>query len=533
MSHVTLKGSFRFAPKGRRQGKEIGKNTKLRASLQTPTILDDAEIQALLAEIHSGKRPHLTPEELPAVLGSRSEHVRAINQAAKKAGLKVEARSLAHRAHGIVPVSGTYAAFQKFSPGLKLFKFHKKGKGKGKEYVIDHEGALTIQEGLPIVGFFGLRQREIAHTNYRVHRPGNGKQPRKIPNGLTSRGLALLQGWNAADLDAQVRVTAYISLGGDNQKISTKDLVQAAKHDGIKSATFKRESVGGASNGSYSDDSTVENKLDLLAQALLNPNGGVVCFQADNTDDAFCSAGEAINVYKGLKIGGRLVKISVASISWGTGESNTASASRQRWARVGLASQLVGIDFLSATGDNGPKDNTDDYTGDDPSTVPWIGGAAGVGIESSNGRTVSAIFPWDDTAGGGGMTGYGISVEFAPMKEEARLNLPVGAVTQKPGHSASVFADLAQPASCANIPDGSGGWEQVGGTSHSAPFQAAKASAVKTKHGIPSILAQGYAQGEKMVDKLTQGNSSAPYPADPSALYNVMTGFGVLSPKLL
>ncbi|MGM3253349.1 hypothetical protein ACS22W_26315, partial [Escherichia coli] len=76
--------------------------------------------------------------------------------------------------------------------------------------------------------------------------------------------------------------------------------------------------------------------------------------------------------------------------------------------------------------------------------------------------------------------GYGISVEFPPMPEEARLNLPVNAVTSKPGHSASVFADLAQPASCANIPNGSGGWMQVGGTSHSAPFQAGKASAVKT-----------------------------------------------------
>jgi hypothetical protein len=531
MSHVTLKGSFRQAPKGLRKGREIGGNTKLHASLQTPTALDDAEIQALLAEIHSGRREHLTPEELPGVLGSRPEHVRSVSQAAKKAGLTVEKRTLAHRAHGIVPVSGTYASFQKFSPGLKLFKFHKKG--KKNDYVIDHEGSLNIQEGLPIVGFFGLRQREIAHTNYRIHRPTSGRAPRRIPSGLTSRGLALLQGWNAADLDAQVRVTAYISLGGDNQKIATSDLKQAAQHDGIKVAAFKRESVGGATNGSYRDDSTVENKLDLLAQALLNPNGGVVCFQAENSDDAFCAAGEAINVYKGMKIGSRTVKISVASISWGTGESNTAPASRQRWARIGLASQLVGIDFISATGDNGPKDGTSDFTGDDPSTVPWIGGAAGVGIESSNGKTVSAIVPWDDTASGGGMTGYGISVEFAPMAQEARLNLPVNAVTNKPGHSASVFADLAQPASCANIPDGSGGWMQVGGTSHSAPFQAAKASAVKTKHGTPSILAQGYARGEMMVDKITKGDSTAPYPADPSALYNVMTGFGVLSPKLL
>jgi len=524
MSFTTLQGSFRKAPKGLKKGKEIGGNTQLTASLQTPTFITQAEIQSLLGEVQSGARPHLTPAELEKVLGSRPEHVRQINKAARDAGLKIENRSQAHRSHGIVPVSGTYAAFQKFSPGLKLFKFHDKKGG----YVIDHKGSINVQEGLPIVGFFGLRQRLIAHTNYLVHKP-TGKQPRTIPNGATSRDLAKLQGWNLAALDSVVRLTGYISLGGDNVKIGN-DLKTLAKEAGINSPLFNRVSTDGGKNGSYTDDSTVENVLDLLAQGLLNPNGGVVCFQAGNSDDAFAGAGEAANVFKGVKIGSKLVKLSGMSISWGMGESNNTGDSLERWARIGLASQLVGIDYISATGDNGPKDGTQSDTPDAPSSVPWIGGGAGVGVTSDNGKTVSSIFPWNDSDGG--ETGYGISAHFAPMTEEGRLHLPVSSNTGKAGHSASVFADLAQPASCATILYNKRKM-QVGGTSHAAPFEIGKASAVKVKHGIPSFLAKAYAEGEQMVDKLTAGDATGPYPADPKASYNVMTGFGVISPKLL
>ena len=112
--------------------------------------------------------------------------------------------------------------------------------------------------------------------------------------------------------------------------------------------------------------------------------------------------------------------------------------------RVGTGGQLVGIDYFVATGDNGPDDNTQAATPDAPSSVPWMAGAAGVGIDAPSG-TITDIHPWNDTASGGGETGYGISTQFPPMAQEARLDLPVSVTSGKAGHSASVFSDLAAP----------------------------------------------------------------------------------------
>ncbi len=521
-STIVLKDSHRAAPTGKVIG-EVAPNKVLYAAIQTPTAMSAAAIERLVFEVQHGLRAPLKPRQLKRVLGSKTKHVRANNAAIRSCGLTVDKRTAADEAHGIIRFHGTYAAFKKFSPNLKLVVVED---GKGNK-VITRQGPLSVFTNLPIVGLFGLDEREVAHTNYHIHKP-SGNKPQVIPAGLTSRGLAKLQGWDVADMDATVRVTGYISLGGDNVKC-LKDLATAARKDGIKSANVIRVSTDGTPNGDYSDDATVENILDLLAQALLNPNGYVIQFCAGNSDDAFAGAAEAANVYPGVKVGKTTLKLSSLTISWGMAESANTPQSLQRWARIGTASQLVGLDITAATGDNGPDDSTQAATPDAPSCVPNIKGAAGEGITSSDGKTVASRAPWDDTANGGGETGYGISSLFPPMPEEAGLDLPVSAVTNKPGHSASVFMDIAQPASGPALPY-NGKWIQVGGTSHSAPIQGAKESYLKAKYGIVSFLAFGYANGPAIVDKITVGDDSGPYPADPSKDYNVMTGFGEINP---
>ncbi|GEM_PF-3333203 len=520
-SIITLSGSHKQAAQGKVVG-EVAPNKVLFASVQTPTAMEPEAIARLLADIRSGKRAPLTPAELKKVLGSKPEHVRAVKQAIKKAGLTPDTRSLADQAHGIVRFHGTYSRFQKFSPGLKLVVVED---AKGNRS-ITRQGPLNVLAGLPIVGFFGLDEREAAHTHFRIHKP-KGKQPLAIPRGLTSRGLAQLQGWNLEEMDQTVRVTGYISLGGDNVRI-VNDLKTLAGEAGIKAATVLRKSTDGSTNGKYSDDATVENILDLLAQALLNPNGAVVVFAASNSDDAFAGAAEYANVFPGVTAGGKKIKLSGYSISWGMAESANTRQSLERWARIGTAAQLAGLDVWAATGDDGANDRTDAPTPDSPSDIPEIQGAAGVGI-TSDGKKVTSIFPWDDAAAGGGETGYGISTVFAPTPEESGLNLPVSAVSGKPGHSASLLADLAQPKS-GPVVLWNGRRMQVGGTSHSAPIQCAKGTYLKVKFGIVSFKHFTYQHGPEIVDRITQGDSSGPYPADPSKPYNVMTGFGVLNP---
>jgi hypothetical protein len=462
---ITLKGSHRVALKGHRKGKELAPNTRLTATIQLETAAPLEVINGLIAEVKSGKRAPLTPAERIKVIGANPTHVRALNAELRAAGINPVDRELHHRVHGNVPIEGTYAAFKRFSPGLELRQYHKKGKT-----VIAREGELSVPEGLHITGFFGLDEREVAHTNYRIHKPKGKNRPHNVPTNATSRDLAAIQGWDLSKVDAAVRFTAYISLGGDNIKIN-KDVATVAARAKINTPAFPFIPVGGAKNGAYTDDATVENTLDKHAQALLNPNGAVGCFQADNTDDAFASAGEAACVHPGVKIRGVLVKLSGVSISWGMGEVNNTPDSLDRWGRIGQSAQLGGIDFTAATGDNGPKDNTSAYTPDAPSCVPGIMGAAGIGMTVGDTAQFSAVdpdvikaviakaiaggvlstFPWNDTAAGGGETGYGISAHFAPEAWEAALKIAVSAATGKAGHSASMFADLAQPASCAYI----------------------------------------------------------------------------------
>ncbi|HEY9776360.1 MAG TPA: hypothetical protein V6C81_21545 [Planktothrix sp.] len=523
MRHSILNGSHRKPLKGHTKGKEVAGNKVLKASLQTPMVASLKTVLSVIQQVQTGVRAPLSTAEIIKLTGSNPADVRKVHSAVSKNGITIMPSSDADLAHGIIRIKGTYARFKHFSPGLVLNEYRDK---KGNK-VIAREGELSVEAGLPISGFFGLDRREVAHTHYRL-RKGKGKgkaRPRTIPTGLTSRGLATLQGWKVEEMDTYVRVTAYITLGGDNVKIGN-DLKTTAKKEGIKAAAFSRVSTDGSANGKYTDDATVENTLDLHAQALLNPNGAVVALAAGNTDDDFAGAAEFAVTFKGVTINGKVIKLEVVTISWGMAESGNTADSLQRWARIGLSSQLAGIDFIAATGDNGPNDSTDAATPDAPSSVPWIGGAAGVGINAPAG-TITDIHTWNDTASGGGETGYGISATFPPMAEEARLNLPVSATTGKAGHSASVFADLAAPDSGPTLLYNNQEI-QVGGTSHSAPFQGAKAAYLKTKFGFSSFLALAYASGEKMVDQITTADDSAPYPATTDALYNVMTGFGVL-----
>jgi hypothetical protein len=515
---MQLIGSHRVAPAGRRKGKEIAGNKRRIAAIQLESAASDDEVRALIDEVKTGARAPLTPEEIEKVLGAHPAHLDQLLVAVRKAGLKVIDRSIADRMHGIVWVSGTYAKFKSFSEGLRLFHWHDL---EGKAFIA-REGALNVPAGLHIAGFYGLDERPFAHPNFVRHRPDAAK-PSAIPHGATIRDLARMQGWNLEELDAAARLLIYISLGGDNVKIG-KDLATMCRGANVNTPYFRRLSSDGTPNGDYEADETGENVMDLITLGLLNPNGAVIALQAANTDAAFVGAGEWANAYPGVRVKGKLLKPSGVSVSWAIAELESTPDSLERWHRVGQAGQLGGIDYFNSTGDDGPKSKTDLYTGEAPSVVPGIMGAAGIGVTVA-GDKVTSISPWNDTKSGGGQTGYGISQHFPPEPYEARLNLPVSAVTRRPGHSASMFCDLAQPASAPFILY-RGELFQEGGTSLSAPSLNAKLTGVKVAYGLPSILHLAEQHGEDMVDRITVGDDSAPYPASPDAVYTVMCGFG-------
>lgn len=522
---VALTSSFKPAPEGTKL-RELAGNKVVRFSLEMPSGSTAQQIAALQAEVSAGLRPHLTDAELTAVFGERTNHLRRVRKAARQHGLTLLPRTDADKMFGIQRVQGTYAAARRFLPGIELSHFVDK---KGENFV-GREGSVSVKPGLPVIGVYGLDTRDIAKVNLRF--AGSSLEQSAIPSGLTSRGLARLQGFDLAAMDkVEDVVTGFVSLGGDNGPRLVADAAYVAKQEGIAAAGVIGNSVdgtpvdGGASG--YADGATVENALDLQAHVLLNPNGYCVIFRADNSDDAFMQATEAAVAFKGVQTkDGRLLKLRAYTISWGMAESNFTQQSLLRWEKATAAARLKGLIITAATGDNGSRDSTPKAVADAPSSVPNIIGAAGIGIRSRDGKTVTSRYVWSDTGGG-------ISNVFAPMSEENGLGLPVSASSGKPGHSASLIADVAAPECGPNVRYQNRS-SRVGGTSHAAPIIGIKmAKLLKSLEDrgltVADPIAFVYGHLDKgLLEMVTEPGSNGDYNADPKDKINVPVGGGSL-----
>jgi kumamolisin len=523
---VALVTSTKSAPEGTKI-RELAGNKMLQFTLQMSCNTTPAEVAKLQAQVNSGARPHLTDAELVKLFGEKPSHLRRTRSASRRHGLTLLPRSAADVMFGIQRVEGTYAATKAFLPGLVLSHYVDK---KGEKF-IGREGNITVKKSVPIVGVYGLDTRDIANVNLRF--AGKTSKPSAIPSGLTSRGLAKLQGFDMAALDQVADVvTGYISLGGDNGKKMQADAAFAAKQEGIALANIIGVSVdgtpvdGGAAG--YADGATVENALDLQAHVLLNPNGHCVAFRADNSDDAFMRANEAAIAYEGVKLpSGKVLKLRACTISWGMAEVNFTGQSLARWAKAAAAARLKGLIITAATGDNGSKDSTAKPVADAPSCVPNIIGAAGIGVRSTDGKTVSSRYVWGDTGGG-------ISEVFPPMAEEAGLGLPVSADTGKPGHLNSLIADVAAPESGPFVRYQNRS-SQVGGTSHAAPIIGIKLSKMNKKLEDGGVVISdqitfiyGHLK-DGILEMVTEDGTNGDYNAKTTDIINVCVGGGSLS----
>lgn len=522
---VALTSSFKPAPEGTKV-RELAHNKKVRFSLEMPCKSSPNGIARLLSEVSLGLRANLTNAELTATFGEQPSHLRRVRAAVRRSGLTPLPRTAADRIFGIQQVEGTYAAAKAFLPGIELAHFIDK---KGTQFV-GREGSIAIKPNLPIIGVYGLDTRDIAETNIKFAQPSIASHA--LPSGLTSRGLAKLQGFDMDALD-QVSdvVTGFVSLGGDNGKRLQADAAFVARQEGIAAATVIGVSVdgtpvdGGASG--YADGATVENALDLQAHVLCNPNGYCVIFRADNSDDAFARSIEAAVAFEGVKTpDGRTLKLRAFTISWGMAESNFTRQSLLRWEKAAAAARLKGLIVTAATGDNGSRDNEPRPDCDAPSSVPNIIGAAGIGVRSRDGKTVSSRYVWSDTGGG-------ISETFPPMAEENGLGLPVSADTGKAGHSASLIADVAAP-ECGPAVRYSNRSSKVGGTSHASPLIGIKLSkmlkALEDK-GVVITDPIGFIYAhlaDGVLEMVTEAGSNGDYKADPTDKINVPVGGGSL-----
>lgn len=527
-----VQGSKKLAPLGCEVVKEeIHGRKKVSFSIQAPMAADPAAIERLLSWVGNGTRPPLTVAELEAVTGADFEHIEKITKAVKAAGLTALPRSDADVSHGIVRVTGTYAAARRFLPGLKLSH----SKDEDGRLFFARSGEINARSDLPIVGVFGLDTRRVAKTRYRLHdsafRPHAGQRDHG-----TARDIAQAQGFPVADLDKSRIVTGYISLDGDNGVKMQGGLQLAAKRHGIATTKIVGVSVNGALvEGDADADSTVENRLDMQDHGVLNPNGFCVVFCAPNDDDSFGLSIETAVAFKGVDDGGQLLPLMGVSISWGMAESVNTKQSLRRWERALLAARLRGMIVTAATGDDGSRDKTRAATPDAPSCVPGMIGAAGLELVFGAEGKVVGRRVWNDMPLGGA-TGGGVSAVFPVTADEAALGLNaslfVSKSTGRPGHISATISDAAAPSTGPLIFDYDGTARAVGGTSSSAPvicIKLCKISAALPRR-IPDMLGFIYRHAhDGIFSQVTEPGNNGDYSVQPGDLLSVATGFGEIN----
>lgn len=511
---------------------ELHGRKQIKFSIQAPMTADPATLERLLGEVASGARAPLSVAELEPITGADLAHIDQIVEAVKAAGLTVLPRSDADVSHGIVRVSGSYAAARKFLPGLKLS--HNRDK-QGRMFFA-RSGEINARADLPIEGIFGLDTRRVAKTRYRMLEPSIQPRAGRTNHG-TARDIARAQGFPVEEMDKTPVVGGYISLDGDNGEKMQGGLKIAAGKASIAVTKIVGVPLNGATiDGDPDDGATVENKLDMQDQALLNPNGACVVFRSPNDDDSFAQCLEAAVAFKGVEIGGVLLPLMGVSISWGMAEVHNTKQSLRRWERALTAARLRGMFVTAATGDDGSRDKTRAATPDAPSCVSGMIGAAGVElIYDKSGKTVIGQKVWNDMPIGGA-TGGGISAVFPVTAEEEALGLEpslfISKSTGKPGHISSTIADNAAPATGPLIYNEDGTASTVGGTSSAAPtifIKLCKIQAALPKP-LPDMLGFIYRNARAGIfSQVTEPGDNGDYSVQPSDLLGVPTGFGVIN----
>lgn len=528
-----IPGSQKLAPRDCEIVKdEIHGGKRVKFSIQAPMVASEDAVQKLLDEVASGARAPLSVAELEAVTGADVGHIEQIVEAVKAAGLTVLPRTDADISHGIVRVSGTYSAARNFLPGLKL-SHNRDNKGR---MFFARSGKINARADLPIEGIFGLDTRRVAKTRYRLLEPSLQPRAGRTNHG-TARDIARAQGFPVEEMDKTPVVGGYISLDGDNGEKMQGGLKIAAGKAGIAVTRIVGVSVNGAPiDGDPDDGATVENKLDMQDQALLNPNGVCVVFRAPNDDDSFAQCLEAAVAFKGAEVNGVLQPLMGVSISWGMAEVHNTEQSLRRWERTLKAARLRGMFVTAATGDDGSRDKTRAATPDAPSCVSGMIGAAGVElIYDATGTRVVGQKVWNDMPFGGA-TGGGVSAVFPVTAEEQALGLDpktfISKSTRKPGHISSTIADNAAPATGPLIYNEDGTASTVGGTSSAAPTNFIKLCLIQAAlpKPLPDMLGFIYRNARNGIfNQVTEPGNNGDYSVQPSDLLGVPTGFGVIN----
>jgi kumamolisin len=402
---------------------------------------------------------------------------------ARTHGLTETASDAARR---VLHLSGTPAALER-AFGVKLGRYQF-ADGRGPFIGCGHAPTLPAQA----IAVLGLDRRPVAKSHSR--RP-------KAPPSVTYTPLQVgaLYAYPAGT-DGSGQAVAVIELGGG---FSSSDLATYFSGLGIaKPPTVTAVSVAGGANqpGGAADD---EVMLDIEVIGALAPGAHIVVYFAPNTDQGFY---EAIS----QAAHDTTNKPSVMSISWGGPESSWTGPSRDAMETALEDAAALGVTVTVAAGDDGSSDGESDGQAhvDFPASSPYALGCGGTKL-TSTGNAIKSEVVWNETAGGEGATGGGVSQVYALPAWQA-----ASAVPQAPdGSSGRGVPDVAGNADPLTgyqvLVDGQS--QVIGGTSAVAPLWAALIARCNQKLAAPlgDVHAALYQIGERAFHDITQGNNGA------------------------
>ncbi len=189
----------------------------------------------------------------------------------------------------------------------------------------------------------------------------------------------------------------------------------------------------------------VEEALDVEWVHALAPGANIVLIE--------CASASSVDMFQGVMTAARLSGVSVVSMSWGSSEfSGETSYDTDFTTPVGHE----GVTFVASTGDQGSP-------GEYPAYSPNVLAVGGTSLYLSANGFYGSETAWSDS--GGGISAFETKPDYqAAITGTLRRSIPDVSSDANPDTGVAVFDSYNNTSETP--------WEQVGGTSFSAPIWA-------------------------------------------------------------
>jgi subtilase family serine protease len=339
--------------------------------------------------------------------------------------------------------------------------------------------------------------------------------------GISSIEFGSLSGTGAGQTIALVDAyddPAFVD--STSSSFSNSDLAQFDKQFGLPDppSFLKLNQNGGTTNlpgtdpagaGNPQGNWEVEEALDVEWAHAIAPAASIVLIE--------CNSNSSNDLYAGMVAAAARPGVSVVSLSWGSSEFNGEQTFDSEFAHAGVT-------VVASTGDDGSP-------GEYPAYSPNVLAVGGTNLFLGSNNSYGSETGWSGS--GGGISSF----ESEPAYQDAaqstgRRTIPDVAFDAAPNTGVAVYDSY-------NNTNGHGPWEQVGGTSLSAPSwagliaiadQGRVAAGGTTLTGPTQTLPALYSLPSADFNDITSGSNGG-FSAQPG--YDEVTGLGTPKANLL